>query len=423
MNLFFNYKKIFIIIGFITVSLVLLFLIIWMFFWPNKPRPGEPGYMPPGAYLPETGEREDLIELIEGNELPNIGTIPGREESEVTAPQPDVIARGQETYSLPLTENRVLGVALSSDKQGVVLYDKEEEKFYHISSDGKSKIQMSDEKFHQVKDVVWSPNATQAIITYPDDIKIYYDFSTKKKVTLPKELIEPEFAQNTEKIAFKFESYDVDSNFIGIAKPDGTEAKFLETTGTESSKFDISISPNEEVIAFYARPTSANSSEIFLVGQHGENFESLEIEGMHFDSIWSPLGTQLLYNVVAPEYGFRPVLWSVAAKGSRFASIQLNLKLNTWVDKCVFSSETVIYCAVPKNLPEGAGIYEEATENIVDEIYMIDLSKNKKQRIADPIRKDGSAEFKIKNLQISDDNRFLFFLDENTERVYNIRLK
>jgi hypothetical protein len=418
-----NYKKIFIVVGFIVVTLVLLFLIVWMFFLPDKPELGDPEYIPPGAYLPETGEAGDLIQLIEGGDLPGTGTRPGVEEPEVAAPQPDVVARGGDTYALPMTDNRVLGVNLSTDGQGVVFYDQDDSRFYRISADGKSKNLMSDEKFHQVEDVVWAADSTKAIITYPDDIKVFYDFSTKKKVTLPKELTEPEFAQGTDKIAFKFSSYDTDSNFIGISNPDGTGAKYLEAVGDEGNKFDISISPDEEVIAFYGKPTSVGSSEVFLVGQQGENFQSLEIEGTHFRSIWSPQGTWLMYHVVMPEYGFRPVLWAVATNGSRFSSAKLNLGLRTWVEKCVFESESIIYCAVPRYLEEGAGLYEDEVDDFDDEIYKIDLVKNKKQRIASPITDTGIDEFRISNLQISDNGRFLFFWDANTQKVYNIQLR
>jgi len=424
MFFFTKYKKIFFVVGFVGLSLGLLFLLIWLFFIPDKPQPGEPGYVPPGAYLPETGEGGNLQELLDAGKLPIVGNVPAKEtETSIQNQQPDIIARGYQTYTLPLIENKTIGLALSTDKQGIVFYDQSEQKFFRISADGQSKIALSNEEFYNVQDVAWSPDSTRAVITYPDGIKVYYDFSTKKKVTLPKELDDIEFAPQTNKIGFKFESADIDNNFLGVAKPDGTNAQVLEETADQGRFFQVEFSPNEDVAAFYQQPTGANSSEIFLIGQKGENFKSFNIEGARFEAKWSPRGGRLLYDVVMVEYGFRPMLWVAAANGAQISNYKVSLGLYTWVDKCVFTSETEIYCAVPKDMPEGAGIYKEAANNSGDIIYQIDLTANRKKVIADPVLANSDAQFKISKMQVSGDGKFLFFFDNNSEKIYSLRLK
>ncbi|MFH1456504.1 MAG: hypothetical protein ABIF17_00105 [Patescibacteria group bacterium] len=424
MNIFIQYKKLFIIVGFIVISLGLLFLLIWIFFIPEKPGPGEPGYMPSGAYLPEIGEGSNLQNLIDSGQLPSAENIPAKEtETRTQQREPDTIARGYETYTLPITANKVIGMTLSSNKQGVAFYDKIDQQFYRLSADGKDKIPLSSEKFYNVQDVVWAPDATRAIITYPDGINVFYDFSTKKKVTLPTQLADIEFAPSTDKIGFKFDTSDPDSNFIGVAKPDGTQAQVLEETADQGRFFQVEFSPSEEVAAFYQQPTSANSSEIFLVGQQGENFKSFEINGTRFESKWSPKGTRLLYDVVMAERGFRPMLWTVSVSGSLVSSYKTNLGLYTWVNKCAFVSETEIYCAVPKSMPEGAGLYPESLDSADDVIYHIDLSANRKDIVADPVLQESDVEFKIASLEISSDKQFLFFFDKNSEKIYSIKLK
>jgi len=160
-----------------------------------------------------------------------------------------------------------------------------------------------------------------------------------------------------------------------------------------------------------------------LVGQQGENFKSFEIEGTRFESKWSPKGTRLLYNVVMAEYGFRPMLWVVAASGTQMSSYKVSLGLYTWINKCIFTSEIELYCAVPKNMPEGAGLYPEILDNISDVIYHIDLVSNRKKIIADPVLQNNDAEFKIASMQVSGDGKFLFFFDNNSEKIYSLRLK
>jgi hypothetical protein len=380
--------------------------------------------------LPEVGEGFEAGQLGLGGELPEVGGVPpsSREEIEfegklVKKPIPDTIARGSDTYVLPLTENKVLGAALSANKQNLVFYDKEAQKFYRISSDGKSKLPLSDEKFYNVESVDWSPDSTRAIITYPDDIKIFYDFSSRQKTTLPKEVKEPVFSADSNKISFKYETTDENKNFLAVAKPDGSETKLIEPMGAEGNKVQATFSPEGEVVALYAKPTSLNSSEVFFIGQAGENFKSLQVAGMHIKGKWSPSGSRLLYHSVMAENDFNPNLWLVDARGDSIGSHQFNLNLTTWVDKCVFASEFELYCAVPKNLPAGAGLYPEAAETAFDEIYKIDLKNGNKQMIANPVLEQGRGEFRIGSLWLSGDGRLIFFWDELTEGVYSMQLR
>jgi len=127
--------------------------------------------------------------------------------------------------------------------------------------------------------------------------------------------------------------------------------------------------------------------------------------------------------VVMAEYGFRPMLWVVSASGTQISNYKVSLGLYTWVDKCVFTSESEIYCAVPKDMPEGSGIYKEAADKSGDIIYQIDLVSNRKKIIADPVLENSDVQFKISKMQVSGDGKFLFFFDNNSEKIYSLRLK
>jgi len=412
-----NWKKILLIIGFVLVCLGLIFLMYLMFFKP-APTTEAPGQtnVPSGANLPNTGENTGLEQLGSGTgQLPNVATV------EINGQTVDNVANGSATKATALNNDQTLGMQLSADGQNVVYYDRDDERFYKISADGE-KILLSTEKFLQLKDVAWSNDTSAAIVTYPDDLKIYYNFATNKKVTLPKSLVEPIFNDAGNNISFKYETSNTDNNYIAVSRPDGTGAKLVEPLGDEGKRVQTTFAPDGSVVAFYAKPTGLDSSEIYFIGQQGENFRSLKIAGTNFKAIWSPSGQKIVYQSVAAATGYRPNLF-VAGVSAGNPGSSLDLDLQTWVDKCVFAGENDLYCAVPESLPDAAGLYTEIIENEKDSIYRLNLATGAKEKIADPIDDSGATIFNISRLSVSADGATLFFWDENTGKVYKIRLR
>ena len=112
------------------------------------------------------------------------------------------------------------------------------------------------------------------------------------------------------------------------------------------------------------------------------------------------------------------MLWIVNSEGENIGSGRKSLGIETWADKCIFNNNKDVYCAVPNDLEKGAGIFPELAKNTQDRIYKIDSITGMKKLIAIP---DGS--YNASNLIISDDQRYLFFTDETTKRIYKIDLK
>ncbi|RLE07177.1 MAG: hypothetical protein DRJ06_06420 [Candidatus Aminicenantes bacterium] len=412
-----NLKKIIFVILFLILCFGLGFGIYWMFFKPEKPRPGEPGYLPPGAVLPNVNEGFNANIVRPGGELPLAGNI-NQEERIV---QPDPVAQGGSTLALPLHEDKVTNVTLSTDGQGVSFYNKEDNKFYTLSEDGQDMIPLSDQEFYNVQDVYWSDDKTKAIITYPDESKILYDFSKRKQITLNKEINDPDFSRQ-DKVAYKYISAESENNWLAVADIDGSQVKLIEPLGDQGDFVQVSWSPTNEVVALYSKPIGLDKSEVFFIGLHDENFRSLVVDGSHFKGLWSPSGAKLLYHVVSGGNNYNPSLWIADAHGDNIGRHKFNLGLSTWVDKCVFSNETTLYCAVPRELPEGAGLYPEIIKQTKDLIYKINLSTGLKELIADPVF-DGENNFSISSMFLSKDKKFLFFWDSITEKVYRIQLR
>jgi len=407
-------KKILLIILFLAVCFGLGIGIYFMFFKPDVPGPGEPGYVPPGAELPDVGAGTGLP-TGPGGGLPDVGDVE-QEPEEI-----DEIADGDKTSVLSLYEDEVIGLTLSADGNGIAFYDKENSKFYTLSNDGKRVLELSKEEFYQVEDVYWNDAQSQAIITYPDGNKILYDFSKNQQVSLTKEIYEPDFS-NQDKIAYKHISDDGETNWIVVADPQGSKVNLIEPLGDQSDFVQIAWSPTNQVVALYSKPIGLDKSEIFFIGLQSENFRSLVVEGSNFKGLWSPNGLKLLYHAVNGNNNYNPNLWIVNAEGDNIGRYEFNLGLTTWVDKCVFADSLTLYCAVPRQLSEGMGLYPELLGNTQDLIYKVNIATGAKELIADPVE-NGENNFSISSMHLSKDNRYLFFLDGLTNKVYRIQLK
>jgi Tol biopolymer transport system component len=407
-----NYKKIILIATFIIACLSIGFLMYLMFFRTLPPPATEtPVATGPGSgVFPEPQTGTDFQSLGGGTQTG--GTpIP-------LPPEYQAAKTGVETVEA----NSTLGLTLGTGGTDAAFYDAIEEKFFRISSVDGEKTPLSNEKFYQVQDVIWNNNSDAAILSYPDGLKVYYDFATGKKATLPREVTDPVFSSDGQQISFKYETSNADGNYLAVSKPDGTEGQLIEPLGNEGSKMQTSFAPDKSVVAFYERPASLNSSEILFVGQAGENYRSLNITGTHFKAIWSPSGKKILYHTVLAENGFKPNLWLAGGPNGLAGSI--NIDLATWVDKCLFVSDAEVYCAVPESLPDGAGLYPDEVATMErDLIYRLDLGTGEKKLVAYPFDGETPGFYKINKIALSSDGRTLFFSDEYSNKIYKMVLK
>ena len=149
-----------------------------------------------------------------------------------------------------------------------------------------------------------------------------------------------------------------------------------------------------------------------------ENFKSMTIEGRGFESKWSTKGDRLLYSVYSSDNDYKPSIWVVNAVGDNIGSGRKNLKINTWANKCVYSDNNNIYCAVPENLDKGAGLFPEMAQYTKDRLYKINTSSGLKKLVAVP-----NETYNMSNLIISDNGYYLYFTDKNSELLHKIKLK
>lgn len=412
-----NFKKI-IIIGGVVILLIILVIVVSQSLKKQPistltPIPGET--VGQNGALPTSGPGGTVTSTQTGGQLPEgtgqapVVTAPGETTAEQTA------VAGRENKIKDLIEYTSSAPTLSGDGSSVQYYDKADNKFYKINGDGEV-VEMTSDKFFNVDTVTWSPAKDRAIITYPDQSKIIYDFTTKKQITLPKHWEEFNFSPNGSQVAFKSMGYDPENSWLAVMNNDGTMAKTVEKIGTNADNIMVSWSPNNQMIGMELQGNNFDQKKIYFIGLNGENFKSITTQGRGFMPLWSPSGNQLLYSVYSSDNNYLPDLWVIDSQGGELGANLRPLNLNTWANKCIFNGENEAYCAVPQNLEQGAGMIPASAKNATDNLYLVDLTSGQKILI------DGSNQYNMTNLIITSDQKFIYFTDSITGRLFKLAI-
>lgn len=416
MNFFAKYQKIILIFVFVFTTLLLGFLIFKVFFKPLITDPDGSGTSttsPIGSGLPisNIGDGGNIIEDPAGNvELPIDTTI-----IPITR-KIDETARGNVTKTTAITTLPSASVTLDKSGKNLQYYNKADGKFYKIDNQGEITA-LSDKVFHDVENITWSPVKNKAILEYPDGANIVYDFDNESQVSLPKHWEDFDFSITGSNIVAKSIGLDPHNRWLIVTDSNGAQTKNIEMIGVNADSVQSSWSPNNQIIATHIKGVDFNRQKVYFVGKNNENFKSITVEGRDFQSIWSNAGDKLLYSVYSSDNDMKPNLWLVNASGDKIGSERKNLNVETWANKCTYSSSDDIYCAVPKYIEKGAGLLPELAKNTTDTIYKIDTKTGVKKIIAIP-----ENDYSISSIIVSEDEKYLFFTDSKDEIIHKIAL-
>ncbi len=380
---------------------------------------------------PGEGPTNENVNNVNGGGLPNINDIlsnlnipTGNVNAPTTGlPGVDSVASGG------LTETEVLTPQVAAQEPAVAkdgsvrYYDPESGKFYKVDGNGNI-TQIGDAQFRGVETVAWADTTNETILEFPDGSNIYYNLDTGKQVTLPKEFEEFDFSPTSSQIAFKYMHIDPERRVLAVSNPDGSSARTLESLGNHADRVDVEWSPTGKVAASYAEFIDLNRQEVGFVGLKGENFKGTIVEGRGLQSQYSTDGKNLLYSVYSSSTDYKPSLWIVAADGDSIGDNRRELKLNTFADKCAFSSDsTTVYCGVPSSQEYGFGLEPDILEGVPDDIYKINLVTGTKTKVATPVDANGQAVYSVENMVVSSNGSQLYFRDSQTNQLVKVRLQ
>lgn len=399
-------KRIAFIIIFIIISIGLGYALYRVFFAPEEaPEEVAAPAVEYEAEFPETEEIEVAERpVVEEEIFPEIGVAP--EALPTTEERIDQIIEGRVTDIAPDT----IGQSR--------FYNQSDGKFYRVRSDGTLQ-RMSEEVFYQVSNVNWSPTRNESIIEYPDGSNIYYNFETKTQVTLPKHWEEFSFSPLGDQIAAKSMALDPENRWLITSDPTGNQVNLIEPLGNNANKVIVDWSPNKQVVALSrtGEPLGGERQQVLLVGLHGENFQSLTVEGRGLQTKWSPTGSKLLHSVYSARSDYKPELWIVGTDLDNVGSGRKLLGLNTWAEKCTFANDRFVYCGVPETLQTGAAFAPESAQDTPDRLYRIDTQTGSKVEI--PLEDTSHV---IEDIYVGNDGQTLYFTDINKSGLFEVEI-
>jgi hypothetical protein len=389
-------KNILVLSGFVLSVLVIAFALYFFIFKPT----------PPPATVTDT-----VADIFTGTLPTSIQEQLDRELEEAIDDagliEADDVATGGLTKTIELTTGQVFNTNISADGQDMNFYNETDGRFYTINEDGEV-VALSDQQFPDAENVEWNKDSEKVVVEFPDGSNIVYNFETKKQITLPSHWEDFDFSPVQDELIAKSIALDPNNRALVITDDDGSSARTIQALGENADKVDISWSPNDQVVAFAKTASSIQGgldrNIIYPVGKNKENYKGLVVEGIGFDSLWSPNGKQLLYSVTGDYSNNKPLLWIVDATSSTMGDNRRSLGLNTWVDKCTWHSTKIFYCAVPLDMPINAGLGRGIYKGLADALYRVDLSSGFSNLIAIP-----EQETAMNNITVSDDESLLYF--------------
>ena len=415
-------KKILLIVAFVLVVVLMGYLIWTTFFKTTNETENNPTNNETTSNLPGSSNSTNQLpgsDINSGNQGSETSTtgVQTEPQSPSNNEQVSSVAVGGVTKTDVLVSDKVSGQTLSKDGNSIQYYNTKDGKFYIVDENG-NKIPLSDHVFHNVQNVEWAPNKTMAVIEYPDDSKIVYNFAAEKQYTIPSHWQDFSFSPDSGKLVSKSLGTDDDNRWLIVSNSDGSESTAIEYIGSNDKNVISSWSPNNQIIAMYTKGVDFDTREVFFVGQNDENYKSTKVDGWGFEGQWSKTGDKLLYSVYSPNNDLKPQLWIVNSQGDNIGTSRTNLQLQTWSTKCTFADNSTIYCAVPLSLKSGSGLYPELADETADNLYKINADSGLKELIAIP-----NGVYNISSLSVSSDQENLFFTDKSTGQLYKVKLK
>lgn len=407
-------KKILFAVFFIIFSVAMGYGLYWMFFRAGAPQTPTPGTSIPSGQLPQSGQGTAAT----GTAPTGPGGLP--EAGGVTPPVSEVTTPEAGPSKIHLLRDGVTqSVSPAPDGNGARFYNPEDGRFYKVTDDG-TITSLGDKQFFNVSNVDWGNKTDQAVIEFPDGTKVSYDFTQQRQVTLPNHWQEFAFAPDDSRIESKSIGVDPNNRFLITSNPDGTEAKAVEPLGDDAALSHLAWSPSGQIIAYgeTGSPQPDNQQEIILVGQHHENFNSLIVPGRGFLPNFSTTGKQILYSVYNTDTSYKPTLWVASGDTASIGANRRALNIQTWADKCVWASDTEMYCGVPQNLPDNAGIQRSDFATLPDDVYHIDLTTGLAAKMDLP-----DLTHAIREPVLNKDKSKLIFSDAATGKLYSYDLK
>ncbi|MDA0207887.1 MAG: hypothetical protein O3B64_00565 [bacterium] len=386
----------------ITVFLFVAFLMglgLYFLFFRSGPQ------LNPSPDLPAEGATNTSPNLPSSNSGTPVTGIDTDEEIE-QAPDASQVADGGDVLTVQLTSSDI--IAPTTVVSGSVrYYDPADGRFYEIDRNGNVTL-IASRAFQGAESISLNNGGDSAAIEFPDGSNVLYNLNTNEQTSLPDHWEDFGFSGEGDELASKAIGLDPNNRTLVATSTDGSRTRTIAPLGTNSDKVTINWSPNNTIVGFSqtgSAQTGFGREQIFLIDENGNEEGALVVEGGSFSARWAPSGNYILYSVAETNNDYRASLWYTRGSGD-VGSERRRINLETWVEKCTFASESVVYCAVPRNGQAYSGFDPEDVFS-PDDVYEINVKTGATRMIGSPV-----LDLRLFNLSVSADGRDLYFTDQ-----------
>lgn len=426
-----KFKKILYIIGFILLSVGIAFLLYFLFFRnfitedPIIPGETENPSGPNGGLIVSPDGSPNIVDVEIG------GEGEGEKEDDLTPGEnvgnvedeykpPSKVADGGKTLTEIVSFENAYNPTLSPGGD-ILSFNKNTGEFSRLDVETGENLVLDNITYKGAENIKWSPDSTKVLAEFPDGSNVIYDFDKNRQYVLPTNWYNFDFTKNSSGLVFLTESTDPKKRWLSTSNIDGSNYNPIENLGENEKFVDVIYSPNDQYIALSrtGKPLGLWRQQVVPIGLNDENFKAIEIEGRNYHPLYTPDGKKMVYDCYNLESNYNPVLYVVDVSPGSVGLNHFSLKVNTWVSKCIFdASGNYLFCGVPRDLVDGSGLFEEFSKDIVDDIYVINVSTGTSIKLAEP-----TIKVNIESMFLSEDQSVLYYTDSSSGSIYNIKLK
>ncbi len=322
---------------------------------------------------------------------PQTGTILDKFNGQATDKQPSAPKTGPEP--ILLTDRQVTFAINSSNKGGVLYYEKNTGKIFEVNTDDKTEQVVSDKTFSDLNSVIWSPNRKETLnfLNPPSGSSLkYYSLSTSSSVDLGSNIQSAAFSPDGNLVAYYYFDESTQDGKIMMTQPNGLYQKKILNTRLK----DVSITwPSKDNMAI------RTGADVFLLTEGGSLTKLIE-GGLGFEEKWSPSGKKLLFSVFSGDtQNPSTLLWLKDVESKE----EIPSELIGSANQCVWSIDDIhIFCSIPDS-------------SSADVIYKINTNDWSSKMVAEPM-------MSVKELLLSNLEDNLIFISATDEKLYSIKI-
>lgn len=325
----------------------------------------------------------------------------------------------------PSVNKETLGV---EESIGMVRYvEKQTGHIFEVEPQGGQNNRLSNITILKTFDTIWSSTANNVILRYAEESSLSpviqnYSINLNPQVSgkgtttptsiegvfIPKSIETIVSAPDRDRIFYLSE---FEGNTIGIISTFENE-KREQILSTPFSEFNISW-PNKNIISLLTKPSASQNGFLYALNPTTKSFKKVvgNIKGLTVG--FSPNGEKIIFTE-SKKNSFSTLIYDSKTNGTS------SFGVTTFPEKCIWgnSSNNVVYCAVPKDIPNGEYPDEwyQGLVSFTDSIWRIDLINGATEEIY-------ATDFDIINPFLSTNEDFIFFTNKNDETLWSLKIK